>query len=899
MNEREVFIAALQKGSATERRAYLDAACGDDAELRRDVEALLDVHERAGSFLEHPLADLSVTTDDPIQEKPGTVIGPYRLMMEQIGEGGMGLVFVAEQLPVRRRVALKVIKPGMDTRQVVARFEAERQALALMDHPNIAKVYDGGTTDSGRPYFVMELVKGVSITEYCDQNQVPIRQRLELFASVCQAVQHAHQKGIIHRDLKPSNVLVMSHDGTPVVKVIDFGVAKAICQQLTDKTIYTQFTQMVGTPLYMSPEQAGQSGLDVDTRSDIYSLGVILYELLSGTTPFDKERLKEMGCDEMRRIICEEEPPKPSTRISTLGQAATTVFTQRQSEPKQLSRLFRGELDWIVMKALEKDRNRRYETANAFVLDVQRYLHDEPVLACPPSARYRFRKFARRNRGRLAAAAVLGLALMAVIGATAGSIGWVARNREARQARLNGQVEAILEDVVRLEQAQKWPEALAAVERAEAVASSEVGDALLRRLDEARRDLKFIAKLDNIRVERSAFVQGKFDHAGAVWHYAEAFRAYGVDVEALPAEETAAQLQGKPALAVAIAAALDDWVDARRKLGEEEPSWKPLVAAARRLDPDPLRDRLRAVWGQRRTPELQAELRRLAESIDVKVQRPGTLIVLAQTLERVQLANAALRIRQDGQSVYPADFWLNFYLGIRLYKRKDYVGTVRYCSAAVSLRPDSAPAHYNLGLALVMQGKPGEGVACYQKAIEVDPKYASAYVNLGNVLRGQGKVDAAIGEYRQAIEVDPKYASAYVHLGNVLHDQGKVDAAIGEYRQAIEVDPKYVPAHNYLGNVLRGQGKVEEAIACYQKAIEVDPKYAPPMSTSASPWLDRGSETRPSPATRRLSKSIRKTPPPTPSSASFGRGRESGTRPSPATRRQLESIQNTNGPIST
>ncbi|HTU18719.1 MAG TPA: protein kinase, partial [Gemmataceae bacterium] len=286
-------------------------------------------------------------------------------------------------------------------------------ALALMDHPNIAKVLDGGTTDSSRPYFVMELVKGVPITEYCDQNQVPIRQRLELFVHVCQAVQHAHQKGIIHRDLKPSNVLITLHDGTPVVKVIDFGVAKAIGQQLTDKTIYTQFSQMVGTPLYMSPEQAWQSGLDVDTRSDIYSMGVLLYELLTGTTPFDRERLREMSYDEMRRIIREEEPPKPSTRISTLGKAATTVSTQRQSEPKQLSRLIRGELDWIVMKALEKDRGRRYVTVNGFARDIQRYLADEPVEACPPSAGYKLRKFARKYRGILVTASAFVLLLTA------------------------------------------------------------------------------------------------------------------------------------------------------------------------------------------------------------------------------------------------------------------------------------------------------------------------------------------------------------------------------------------------------------------------------------------------------------------------------------------------------
>jgi serine/threonine-protein kinase len=342
MHEQSLFIAALEKEDPTERAAFLDQACGGDPALRQRIERLLQRHEQADSLLDAPAAAPAATVAESSAEGPGTVIGPYKLM-EQIGEGGMGLVFVAEQQqPIRRKVALKVIKPGMDTRQVVARFEAERQALALMDHPNIAQVHDGGETASGRPYFVMELVKGVPITQFCDQNQLPVRARLELLVHVCQAVQHAHQKGIIHRDLKPSNVLVLSQDGTPVVKVIDFGVAKAIGQQLTEKTLYTHFSQLVGTPLYMSPEQAGQSGVDVDTRSDIYSLGVLLYELLTGTTPFDQERLKTLGFDELCRILRAEEPPKPSTRISTLGQAEATVSANRQSDPKRLRQLVRG-----------------------------------------------------------------------------------------------------------------------------------------------------------------------------------------------------------------------------------------------------------------------------------------------------------------------------------------------------------------------------------------------------------------------------------------------------------------------------------------------------------------------------------------------------------------------------
>jgi serine/threonine protein kinase/tetratricopeptide (TPR) repeat protein len=366
----------------------------------------------SGSQQPHSASD-STVIGGPVAEQVGALVGPYRLL-EQIGEGGFGLVFVAEQQkPVKRRVALKLIKPGMDTRDVIARFEAERQALALMDHPNIARVLDAGATDSGRPYFVMELVHGIPITDYCDRNLLTPRERLELFVSVCQAVQHAHQKGIIHRDLKPSNVLVTAQDGKPVVKVIDFGVAKALHQQLTDKTIYTRFAQMVGTPLYMSPEQAEMTGLDIDTRSDIYSLGVLLYELLTGTTPFDKKRVAKAAYDELIRMIREEDPPKPSTRLSQATQSLPAIAAQRKTEPARLSKMFRGDLDWITMKALEKDRTRRYESASGLAADVLRYLHDEPVTACPPSSGYRLRKFARKHRTGLAMAAIAALLLLA------------------------------------------------------------------------------------------------------------------------------------------------------------------------------------------------------------------------------------------------------------------------------------------------------------------------------------------------------------------------------------------------------------------------------------------------------------------------------------------------------
>jgi serine/threonine protein kinase/WD40 repeat protein len=409
----DLFLRAAEIESADERREFLDRECGGDRELRRQVESLLAASEKAGSFLEKPALNSDTPTLPPVTEGPGTTVGHYKLL-QQLGEGGMGVVYMAEQTePVRRKVALKIIKPGMDTKQVIARFEAERQTLAMMEHQNIARVLDAGTTDSGRPYFVMELVKGVPITQYCDHNKLTVRERLELFRPVCQAIQHAHQKGIIHRDIKPSNVLVCLYDGKPVPKVIDFGVAKAIDQRLTERTLFTQYGQVVGTLEYMSPEQAELSQLDIDTRSDIYSLGVLLYELLTGTTPITKEKLREAAFLEILRSICEDEPERPSTRLSHSGDALPNISAQRKTEPKKLGALVRGELDWIVMKSLEKDRTRRYETASALAADVERYLKDEAVQACPPSTVYRLRKFARKHRAALVSTAAFAALLIA------------------------------------------------------------------------------------------------------------------------------------------------------------------------------------------------------------------------------------------------------------------------------------------------------------------------------------------------------------------------------------------------------------------------------------------------------------------------------------------------------
>jgi serine/threonine-protein kinase len=842
MREREIFDAALAIANPTERSAYLAEVCAGNGGLREHIEELLDMHRQLGSFLEAPASSPVATLEEPLIERPGTVIGPYKLL-EQIGEGGFGLVFMAEQQqPLRRKVALKVIKPGMDSKQVIGRFEAERQALALMDHPSIARVLDAGTTDTGRPYFIMELVKGIPITQFCDDNRLTTRERLELFVQVCQAVQHAHQKGIIHRDLKPCNVLVTLHDGTPVPKVIDFGIAKAMGQQLTDKTLFTGFAQMVGTPLYMSPEQAGLSGLDIDTRSDLYSLGVLLYELLTGTTPFDKDRLQRSAYEEMLRIIREEEPPRPSTRITTQGQAAAeTVSTQRQSDPKRLSRLLAGELDWIVMKTLEKDRNRRYESASALAADVQRHLNQEPVQACPPSVGYRLKKFARRNKGRLAVGAC-GLVVLAILAA---NLGWNLRDWQTRRTEAEARVlEALEVAEPKLREGNPWdPELISAVRKAEAqLASGVVREELRQQVEQLLADVAMLAKLEEIRLDQAGGNRDEFEGSRADPAYAKAFQEYGIDVEALEIPEAAAQIHQR-AIRTHLAEALDAWSMARRlreKKGtnknlanHERIGWKQLLRVAQAADPDPWRGLLRDALANDKWDS--ENLTKLVASAPFAELAPATLAMLGDALRRSKAFQAAEDVLRKGQQRYQADFWINLWLGIVLHqdqpsplRLEEAIGFLR---AALAVRPQSPGAYNTLGNALRDKGQWDDAIACYRDALQFNKDkdlYAVRGIrnNLCQALIHKGRLDDAIAWCREAIRLDADDTFAHYNLGIALQSKGQREDAIACYRKYIELpkddqDDTGAVAHLNLGYALQEKGQLDQAIACYREAIRL------------------------------------------------------------------------------
>ncbi|MFV2070100.1 MAG: serine/threonine protein kinase, partial [Pirellulales bacterium] len=668
-----------------------------------EVRDLLAAHEEAPTgFLESPAIegdfDATIAADGSgktsgkptgsIKSKPpspvtlteeeGDEVGPYKLL-QQIGEGGFGTVWMAEQSePISRKVALKVIKAGMDTKEVLARFEVERQAVALMDHPNIAKVLDAGATPSGRPWFAMELVKGIPITQFCDEQKLGTRARLALFGDVCSAINHAHQKGVIHRDIKPNNVMITLHGDKPVVKVIDFGIAKATQSKLTDKTLFTRFEQLIGTPVYMSPEQASLSGLDIDTRSDVYALGVLLYELLTGKPPFDGKSLISAGYEEMRRIIREDEPPKPSSRVSTIaGEERTTLAKAQGIEPARLHRLVEADLDWIVMKALEKDRTRRYETANAFAADIGRFLADEAVLATPPSVSYRLRKFTKRNRRTLISSALAGLALLAGLGVAGGV--WLdstldKRQRVAaveeqastlieeaeRQMELNAQ--APLEDDANFLQAQQLArrlESLGGVEETSVGLQSNL-EKLLAAVDSEARDRGLIASLEEALAKKFWLTYALEPAQTLADASGTAFAAVGMNPLEEPVEEmVAAILKRRQSLRDPIIGGLVAW---RGELKESEPENARLREIIAGCDSDPWRQSLRKMIADGDGAALEA----LAESPDLPDQPVWAILQLAEALQDQQVADASVKLLRRAQWESPEDYWANFRLGWEL-----------------------------------------------------------------------------------------------------------------------------------------------------------------------------------------------------------------------------------------
>ncbi len=824
-----LFFAALQKPTPQERAAYLERACGGDADLRQRVERLLAAHPQVGSFLEAPAAGPTSPCASPHaqtachagpSEEVGSVLAGRYQLLEVIGEGGMGRVFLAQQTePVKRLVALKVIKAGMDSRQVLARFEVERQALALMDHPNIARVLDAGTTPDGRPFFVMELVKGTPITRYCDEHHLTPRQRLELFVPVCQAIQHAHQKGIIHRDVKPSNVLVALYDDRPVPKVIDFGVAKATGHHLTEQTLNTGFGAIVGTLEYMSPEQADISQLDIDTRSDIYALGVLLYELLTGSPPFRCKELAQAGLLEMLRVIREQQPAKPSTKLSTAG-GLPTLAANRGMEPAKLTKLVRGELDWIVMKALEKDRNRRYETANGLAKDVQRYLADEPVLACPPSVGYRFRKFARRNTRALATAALLGAMLLVV----AGTFGWMAVDGAARQTRTANEVNQFLRRAESLYADNKLPEAVAEVHKARGVLEAGSGDAELgRRVREWLADLAMVARLQDWHAGQADLVPGELLKSST-----KAFRDYGIDVETLPPAEAAARVAARP-IRIDLALALDRMAVIQKYNRQEPARWRPLLAIARAADPDPWRNQLRDLVEQ--ADSSRDELLRLAETADAAALSPRSWDLLADTLRQAGERDATIAVHRKALQRHPDDFSLCLGMASVLFdleKPAADAKAVEFARAAVALRPGSARAHTNLGSALHRRGRLEESEAACREGIRLQPTFRDAHLNLGVTLRDLGRLDEAIAAAREAIRLEPSSHMPYNNLGVVLRDQKRQAEAEAAFRKAIRLMPNDPIAHYNLGETLVAQGRLSEAEAAFRKTIRYKPNLPRP-----------------------------------------------------------------------
>jgi tRNA A-37 threonylcarbamoyl transferase component Bud32 len=827
-NEETILEQALSFASVEERNAYLRGACAGNEDLQKRVESLIEAHEAAGGFLSKKSASgRRLAFESALEVKPGDCIGRYKLL-QQIGEGGCGVVYMAEQEePVRRRVALKIIKLGMDTKNVIARFEAERQALALMDHASIAKVLDAGSTENGRPYFVMELVRGTKITDYCDEKQLPTEERLELFRQVCHAIQHAHQKGIIHRDIKPSNVLVTVNDGVAVPKVIDFGIAKATTdQRLTDKTVFTAFEQFIGTPAYMSPEQAEVTSMDVDTRSDIYSLGVLLYELLTGKPPFDPKELLAIGLDEMRRAIRETEPERPSTRVSKfVGEESTTTAKRRGLEPPKLANVLKGDLDWIVMKCLEKDPGHRYQTANGLAMDLQRHLSNEPVVAGPPSAVYRLQKFIRRNQVLVAAGAVVTAALvLGIVGSTWQALRAMRAEHEQRRLR-------------RLAQADE------AKAKAEAAKSYQIAQLLKEMLDGVGpskalgRDTTMLREILDKTAERLGVELTNQPEVEL-----ELRSTLGKTYEALGLYEQMEQM-ARQSLALA-----------RTKLGEEN----AFVAGA--LSQLGMAQFQRANYEQAASTHKEAlALRRKLfgqENLDVAESLSALGLALqfggrlTEGASLQQEAVALVRKVAGNEHPYLADALTALADNLKQLGRLDEAEAAdREAVAVLRKLPDKqadlAGALNNLANVLVAQGRAAEAEQADREALTLRRKFlgaehpdvAESLTGLARDLLGRGNYAEAEVLAREGLAMQKKFlgeehdviAETLVMLANALKSQEKLAEAEIHMRQALALARKVlgnenpsIPIYlNELGLLLYREDKLGEAEEALRESLEL------------------------------------------------------------------------------
>lgn len=886
-----------------QREGYLASACGTDAALRAEVEALLRAHDGAAKFMASPtagsLADAIPTADSPaaaltvaspLREGPGTRIGPYKIL-QLIGEGGFGSVFMAEQeKPVARKVALKIIKLGMDTRQVVARFEQERQALAMMDHANIARVLDAGATDTGRPFFVMELVKGDPIVEYCDKNNLSIEDRLELFAQVCNAVQHAHTKGIIHRDIKPSNILVSTQDGRPSAKVIDFGIAKATASKLTEKTLFTEHRQLIGTPEYMSPEQA-EGNLDIDTRTDVYSLGVLLYELLTGTTPFTGKELRSAAFGELQRIIREVEPPKPSTRLSNNTDTIASIAAKRHTEPKRLGTLVRGELDWIVMKALEKDRQRRYETANGLAMDIRRYLSGEAVNAAPPSNAYRFRKLVQRNKGPVAAGSAVAAVL--VLGLVGTSVGLVRAERarageaDQRQQAEAARAEALAQETkAREQEAEAIKQAtVAKVQEAEAKKQAAIAQAV------AKFQTDMLAAVDPANLPKDPVTGEPLNDRVTVVQAIEAA------VRKLDAEGGGeGSLKDQPLVEAAVRNTIGMTLQALGRYDEAEPNLRRSLAIRREnlpaAHPDiaaSLNDLAQLLLLQNKLTEADP-LQRESLAIDRATLPAGHPNIASNldNLAKIRLAEdkpaeaeplfrEALAIRR---AAYPAQHPVialglnNLAHTLRAQNKLTEAETLQREALAINRaalpagHPHIAIGLNSLGLLLTAQNKLTEVEPLYREALAINraalpvghPEIATSLNNLAIFLFAQNNLAEAESLQREAVAIwraalpaeHPNIFSGLNSLGTILYAQNKFAEAEPLLREGLEMRRRAFPAGHIqiavglssLARVQQGLGRTADARAGWDEAIAIVRLSAPNGSPDLARLLWRSGSVR-------------------------------------------------------